>query len=79
MGSPLWKLLDAVVKLPGAVIILEKAVNLIVLWYVSRQQRETLQQIATAAAVSARASTREERHAALDSWQRVLNRPRIRT
>lgn len=75
----LVQFLNALVKLPGAVLAVEKVCQVIVLWYVSRQGKETLKGLANAAAIAAKCKTQEERHAALDSWTTALNRPRYRS
>lgn len=45
--------------------------------YATTATKETLSQIADAAAAQARANTKEDRHAALDRWRSALSRTRV--
>ena len=75
----LWlpKLLDALVSIPKIGDMVSAAISSIVEWWVSQQTAETMAKVSDAAAMAARAQTREDRHAALDKWRDALSRPRV--
>lgn len=55
----------------------EEFASAVSIWYINRQQTETLAKIADAAALASRAKTQEERFEAAKQWQKVLSRPRV--
>lgn len=67
----------ALAAIPTIIGIVEQVAAGAVLWYVSRENKETAKLIADAAAKAARATNTEERNAALDAWRAALSRPRI--
>lgn len=79
MSWILWipKILDFLVAIPQLVGVVESAVGAVTYWYIARQRRETLAEIADAAAFAARAETDQERYEAAQKWRAVLSRPRI--
>lgn len=77
MGSFLVLLLNALVAVPKLVGYVESAVSAVVGWYVARQRANVLAAIADAAALGARAKTKEDRIAAAQAWQKALNLPRV--
>ena len=66
----------AIAAIPAIAGYCEKFAQAIMMWYIERQKNETLAKIADAAALAARANTKEERHAALNAWADALSRPR---
>lgn len=71
-------LLNGLVAIPKIASYVESAVSTIVQWYVNRQTKETLANIADAAAFAAIAETQEDRYAASERWRVALSRPRVR-
>lgn len=71
------QILSALIAIPKIADLVMAAVSQVVLWYVGRQQAETLSMISDAAALAARASTDDERYAAALAWKNALSRPRI--
>lgn len=70
-------LLNAIAAIPKIAGYVERFAAAVVSWYVERQTRESLKQIADAAALGARAKTREERLNAAEAWRKALARDRI--
>lgn len=70
-------ILNALIAIPKIAGYVQSAVQTIVLWYVQRQNNQTLQSIADAAALSARAQTDGDRYAAAQAWQTALTKPRV--
>lgn len=73
----IYALLNALVAIPKIGDLVTSAVSGAVMWYVSRQNNETLSEIADAAAMAARATTDDERYKAAEAWQKALQRPRV--
>lgn len=76
MGAFIVLLLNGLVAIPKIVGYVESTVGAIVAWYVARQQANVLAAIADAAALGARAKTKEDRIAAAQAWQKALSLPR---
>jgi len=51
--------------------------RLVMTWYIQGQEQKTLQMIADAAALGARAKTEDERYVAALKWKEALSRPRV--
>jgi hypothetical protein len=75
-GALIVLILNALVAIPKIAGAVESAVSQVVLWYVARQQAQVLAAIADAAAMSARASTDQERYDAASRWKAALSLPR---
>ena len=75
--SWLPQLLEALISIPKIGDMVSAAIDSIVQWWAARQTAETMAKISDAAALSARAKTQEDRHAALDKWRDALSRPRV--
>lgn len=73
----LLAILNALVAIPKIAGYVEQAAAAITLWYVGRQQAQTLSQIADAAALAAKAETDADRYKAADAWASALKRPRV--
>lgn len=70
-------ILSALAAIPSIFGYVEKFAGAVTLWWIQRQGNQTLQLIADAAALGARAQTEEERYAVAQAWQTALSRPRI--
>ena len=70
-------ILTALAAIPQILGYVESFTAAVSLWYIQRQNNQTLAEIADAAALAARASTDEERYAAALSWQKALSRARV--
>lgn len=70
------KLLEALIAIPKIGDMVSSVVDAIVSWWVARQTSETLDMIADAAALAARAETDADRYAAAAAWQKALSQPR---
>ena len=71
-----YSLFQAIAAIPSIINSLEQFAAGVAQWYIERTTKETLAQIADAAAFAARAETQADRLAALDKWRAVLSRPR---
>lgn len=69
-------LLNAIAAIPKIAGYVERFAAAVVDWYIDRQQTETLKLISDAAALSARAKTREDRLKAAEKWKEALSRER---
>lgn len=69
--------LTALANIKALAGYLDEAAKAITLWYLQKQQNDTLASIADAAAFAARAKTEEDRYAAAQKWRDALSRPRI--
>ena len=74
---PIAAILAALAAIPQICSYVEQFAGAVTLWYVQRQNNETLAQISDAAALAARAQTDADRYAAAQAWQTALNRPRV--
>lgn len=72
-------ILNALIAIPQICGYVESAVQAIIVWYVQRQNNETLAAIADAAALGAKAQTDQDRYAVAQAWQTALSRPRVTT
>lgn len=72
-----WKLLDALMSIPGLLSAVSAAAEAVTLWYIQKQQAENLAKIADAAAFAAQAQTDEERYIAAEKWRCAFSQPRI--
>ena len=70
-------LFDALVAIKGLADYIFKFAGAVSLWYVQKQQSETLSAIADAAAFASRAKTDDERYQAAQKWRDALSRPRV--
>lgn len=70
-------ILNALVAIPQIASYVEQAVAAATLWWVQRQQAQTLSSIADAAALAAKAQTDEDRYKATDAWANALKLPRV--
>ena len=70
-------LLDPKVRAIAVIVeAVQSAISQITAWWIARQDASVQQKIIDAAALSARASTDEERYAAAQNWQTVLSSTR---
>jgi hypothetical protein len=70
-------LFSALASIPQILGLVESFASAVTLWWVQRQNNQTLQQIADAAALASRAQTDEDRYKAADAWAAALKRPRV--
>jgi len=70
-------ILSALAAVPQILGYVESFASAVTLWWVSRQQSQTLQAISDAAALAARAKTEADRYAAADAWKAALSKPRV--
>ena len=70
-------LFNALAAIPTLVSWIESFAGAVTLWLVQRQNNETLQAIANAAALSAHAQTDADRYAAAAAWSAALSQPRV--
>lgn len=70
-------ILNALIAIPKIMGYVESFAASITLWYCQRAQTHTLQAIADAAALGARAKTDEDRYHVAKAWSDALSRPRI--
>lgn len=70
-------LFNAIAAIPKIAEYVERFAAAVVQWYIQRQAEAALAEIANAAALSARAKTKEDRLNADQAWVRALSRPRI--
>lgn len=70
---------NALAAVPAIAQSLERFAAAVSMWYISRQNNDTLGEIADAAAYAARAKTPEDRAKSLDLWRHALARSRYRT
>lgn len=69
-------ILSALAAIPALGQLIEKFCAAVAAYWLSSQNEQNYHAIMDAAALSARAKTREERLNALHTWQSVLSRPR---
>ena len=74
--SFIYALLNALAAIPAICGYVEKFASAVTLWLVQRQNNATLQKIADAAALGARAQTDEDRYAVAQAWRDALSQPR---
>lgn len=72
----LVSILNAITAIPQIAGYVESAIQQIVLWWVQRQQSQTLSEIADAAALASHAQTDADRYAAAQAWQSAIARGR---
>ena len=72
-------ILSALAALPAILGYVETFASAVTLWFVQRQNNETLSAIADAAALAMRAQTATDRYAAAQAWQTALSRSRVST
>lgn len=77
MVSFVTSLFTALSSIAAIAKYVEEFASAVSIWYINRQQTDTLAKIADAAALASRAKTQEERLAAAEKWQDVLSRPRV--
>ena len=70
------KLLDLLIAVPKIADLVKYITSQVVIWYISKQNGETLVSIADAASLSLRAKTQEDRINAAKKWHSVLSRAR---
>lgn len=70
------QILDFLIAIPKIAALVSSIVTQIVSWYVSKQTKDTLVDIADAAATGANAETDEDRYAASEKWQKVFGHSR---
>ena len=70
-------ILSALAAIPQILSLVESFASSVVLWYCQRATNETLQAIANAAALGARAQTDAERYAVAQAWSAALAKPRV--
>jgi hypothetical protein len=70
-------IISAIVGVIKAVPIIDSWFQQIIAFYMSTQTNETLSEIADAAALSAHATSEEERYVAAEAWRKAMSRPRI--
>jgi len=70
------KILEFLFKIPALVSTLDKWLTEIISWYLSKQTKDTLSEIADAAAFASKAKTKEERYEAAKKWQDAISRTR---
>lgn len=70
-------ILNAIAAIPALLGYVQSFAAQVMIWYVQRQNNETLSKIADAAALAARAQTDAERYAAAQAWQSALSRLRV--
>lgn len=70
-------ILNALAAIPSLTKSLEYFCSIVSAWWLANQQEQNYQAIIDAAALSARASSQEDRINALKNWQTVLSRPRF--
>jgi hypothetical protein len=68
--------LSGVIALAKVIPLIDSAIRQLFALYVVSYDRETLIEIADAAALSARAESQDERFKAADAWQKALTRVR---
>lgn len=69
-------LLTALAAIPTLLNLIESFAGAVSLWFVQRQNNQTLSMIADAAALAAKATNETERYAAIQAWQAALTRSR---
>lgn len=72
MTAFLLALLNALSAIPKIAEYLNQAVQTIMSWWISRQEKQVLSSISDAAAYAAHAQTDEERYEAASRWQRAF-------
>ena len=77
MVAFLLALFNAIAAVPSMLKFAEEFAAAITLWFVQRANNETNKLIVDAAAMAARASTQEERYAAVEKWKEALSRTRV--
>ena len=70
-------ILNAIAAVPSLVNALEGVCSTITLWFIQRQNNETLSKIVDAASASAAATDTASRLAATDLWVAALSKPRV--
>lgn len=70
-------ILSALAAIPQILGYVETFASAVTLWWVQRQNSQTLAMIADAASLAARAETSDDRFKASDAWAAVLKRPRM--
>lgn len=70
-------ILSALAAIPQILGYVETFASAVTLWFVQRQNNQTLSAIADAAALAAKASTDADRYAAAQAWQQALSNPRV--
>lgn len=71
------KLFETVLAVDSISGTVKEALAAASLVYARTATKESVSQIADAAAMLARAETKEDRHAALDAWRAALSRSRV--
>jgi hypothetical protein len=71
-----YTLIKALAAIPSIINSVKEFAAGCAYWYAEIQTRETLSEIADAAALSARAETSEDRYAALSKWRAALSNAR---
>lgn len=69
-------ILNALAAIPKIAGYVEAFASYVTLWYCQRAEAQTLQKIADAAALGARAQTDADRYAAAQAWEVALSQPR---
>ena len=69
-------ILSALAAIPSILKYVESFASAVTLWFVERQNNETLSAISDAAALAANAKTDADRFKAAQSWQSALSRAR---
>ena len=69
-------ILSALAALPQILGYVESFASAVTLWFVQRQNNETLSAIADAAALASKATDDASRYAAAQAWQSALSRAR---
>lgn len=72
MGAVILSILNGLAAIPKIADYLNQAIQVILGWWISRQEKATLSAIADAAAMEARAETDEARYAAALQWQKAF-------
>ena len=70
-------ILSALAAIPQILGLVESFTSAVVLWYCQRANNETLQAIADAAALGARAQTDADRYQVAAAWSAALSRARV--
>ena len=69
-------ILNGLVAIPKIAGYVEAFASAVTLWFVQRQNNQTLSLISDAAALAGKAQSDADRYAAAKNWQAVLSRPR---